>query len=294
MYDDAIITKKEYDFKADAATYDVEINDRKSLDGSLFVAKNEILKIKKGFKYYISTRVSVKKWNSSTESNVYDVIYGCSNPIEVTNQRFYLNKAYKRIKHVIENFFNKGSGWMFDEIRDIWIRRSKYDPLAASSFIPLPEELNNSMKRVINITNQGKDDCFKCCHVRLINPRKSHPERVTSKRDKETIASLDYSGIDFPLKAKDHELVEERFNIIVNIFGYNNDNKKVHPLCISRKSNQQKLNVLLISNGEKNHYVFIKDAEKLLSAQLRTKNIFGKVKSIFVFHVYKILQEKMY
>ena len=85
---------------------------------------------------------------------------------------------------------------MFDEIRDTWIRISKYDPLAVSSFLPSPEELNNSMKRLVNITNQGKDDCFKCCHVRLINPRKSHPERVTSKRDKEAIASLDNSSIE--------------------------------------------------------------------------------------------------
>ena len=71
----------------------------KSLEGSLFSAKptinelfTEIRKNTKGFKYYISTRVSVKKWDSSSGTTIYDVIYGCSTPIEVTNQRFYLNK----------------------------------------------------------------------------------------------------------------------------------------------------------------------------------------------------------
>ena len=157
-------------------------------------------------------------------------------------------------------------------MRDLWIRISRYDPLAFSSFIALPDELDNSMKGLINIENKGVNDCFKCCHLRLIYPKKTHPERVTSKRDKEILDSLDYSDIDFPLKAKDHELVEERFNINVNIFGYDNDTKKVFPLYISKKSNQSVLNVLLISNDEKNHYVFIKDIEKLLSSQLRTKN----------------------
>ena len=74
------------------------------------------------------------------------MIYGCSTPVEVTNQRFYLDKSFERINYVVGIFFNKGSGWTFDEVRDIWIRISRYDPLAASSFIPLPEELNNSMK----------------------------------------------------------------------------------------------------------------------------------------------------
>ena len=67
MYNTAIITRKAHDFNGDAATYDVEVRDRKSLEGSLFSAKpvnelfTEIWKNTKGFKYYISTRVSVKK-----------------------------------------------------------------------------------------------------------------------------------------------------------------------------------------------------------------------------------------
>ena len=198
MYNTAIITRNAHDFKGDVATYDVEVRDRKSLEGSLFSAKptinelfTEIRKNTKGFKHYISTKVSAKKWDSSSGTTIYDVIYDCSTSIEVTNQRFYLNKSFERLKQLVGNFFMKGSGWMFDEVQDIWIRISRYDPLAASSFIPLPDELNNSMTGLINIKNQGEDDFFKCCHLRLINPKKTHPERVTRKRDKEILDSLD-------------------------------------------------------------------------------------------------------
>ena len=57
------------------------------------------------------------------------------------------------------------------------------------------------------------------------------------------------------MKARDYELVEERFNINANVFGYEN---RVFPLYISKTSNEQVLNVLLISNEEKSLYVLLK------------------------------------
>ena len=71
------------------------------------------------------------------------------------------------------------------------------------------------------------------------------------------------------MKARDYEIVEERFNINVNVFGYEN---KVFPLYVSKKSNEQVLNVLLISNEEKSHYVFIKDFNRLMYSEVKTKN----------------------
>ena len=55
------------------------------------------------------------------------------------------------------------------------------------------------------------------------------------------------------MKARDYEVVEVRFNINVNVFGYQ---VKVFPLFVSKKSNEQVLNVLLISNDE-NHTMFL-------------------------------------
>lgn len=72
----------------------------------------------------------------------------------------------------------------FDDVRDIWIRISRYDPLTASSFIALPDGLDNSMKGLINIKNRGVNDCFKCCHARLINPKKPIPKEYQVKEIK--------------------------------------------------------------------------------------------------------------
>ena len=70
------------------------------------------------------------------------------------------------------------------------------------------------------------------------------------------------------MKARDYKIVEERFNTNVNVFGYE---IKVFPYVL-KKSNEQVLNVLLIINEEKSHYVLIKDFNKLMYYQMKTKS----------------------
>ena len=52
----------------------------------------------------------------------------------------------------------------------------------------------------------------------------------------------------FPLDINDHEKIEGRFQMQVNIFGYEN---KVYPLYISKESDDQTLNLLLITEQGK-------------------------------------------
>ena len=75
------------------------------------------------------------------------------------------------------------------------------------------------------------------------------------------------------MKARDYEIVEERFNINVIFFGYEN---KVFPLYVSKKLNEQVLNVFLISNEEKSNYGLIKDFNKLMYSQMKTKDAHKK------------------
>ena len=123
------------------------------------------------------------------------------------------------------------------------------------------------MKGLINLKNKDHK-CFMWCHVRLINPTNSHPERI-NKQDKKIAANLNYSGIMFPLDINDYEKIEDRFQIQVNVFGYEN---KVYPLYISKKSYNQTLNLLLIIEKDKSHYVFIKDFNRLMFSKIKHKD----------------------
>ena len=122
------------------------------------------------------------------------------------------------------------------------------------------------MKGLIYIKNFDIE-CFRWCHVRLINPIKIHPERI-NKRDRKIAELLDYSDIEFPIKEKPYPLFEQIFNINLNVFYYE---KRVYLLYISQQNNELVLNVLLISDGEKSHYVFIKDFNSLMYQKSKHK-----------------------
>ena len=225
FFDSTGISRKQYAFRNYAGTYEVEIMDSKSLDDSLFLAKRSIkdflkdsLEEKRGFKYILSTRVTLKKWNNATNTYDIDILYRNSDPITVTNKIFNLNTAHETLKNRLNIYSDGGSGWVIDKIEDIWINLANYKPLAGSSYIPLPPELNNSMKGLINLKNKDIE-CFKWCHVRFINPQNKDAD-IIKKQDKEIAKTLDYRGINFPMKARDYEVVEERLNINVNVFGY--------------------------------------------------------------------------
>ena len=211
--------------------------DAKSLDDSLFLAKRNIndflkdlLEKKGGFNCNLLVAITLKRWNNAI--NMYDIqkIYIRSDAMTVTNQRFNLNVAYEKLKILLDIWDGPGSGWVVDKIEDIYINVSNYDLLVGRSYIPLPPELNNSMKGLINLKNKDIE-CFKWCHVRFINPQSRNSDRI-NKKDKKIAETLDYRGINFPMKARDYEIVEERFNINVNVFGYEN---RIFPLYVSKK-----------------------------------------------------------
>ena len=60
------------------------------------------------------------------------------------------------------------------------------------------------------------------CHIRMLNPQNRNAERI-NKEDKKIAANLKYSGIEFPLNIDDYELIENRFEMNVNVFRYENN-----------------------------------------------------------------------
>ena len=73
----------------------------------------------------------------------------------------------------------------------------------------------------------------------------------------------------FLLDINDYEKIEDRFQMQVNVFGYEN---KVYPLYISKKSYNETLNLLLITEKDKSHYVFIKDFNRLMFSRTKHKD----------------------
>ena len=94
------------------------------------------------------------------------------------NHRFGLENAFQEILYRIDNWINEGSDLIVESIKPQYINISTYRPLLGSSYVKLPVELRSSKKGLISITNNDQK-CFFWCHVRHVNPVKTHPERIT-------------------------------------------------------------------------------------------------------------------
>ena len=105
-----------------------------------------------------------------------------------------MSDFFEEILSRLDNWINECSGWIIDEVKRLYINTANYEPLSGSSYIQLPRELNNSRKGLVNNKNKNLK-CFMWCHIRLINPTDSYPEKI-NKKDREVASTLDYSGID--------------------------------------------------------------------------------------------------
>ena len=76
---------------------------------------------------------------------------------------------YTTIITNMQESLGKSSGWIIDSINDHTISISKYNLLAGSSYIKLPEELDHPRKGLINIQNIDDNECFKLCLVRYLH-----------------------------------------------------------------------------------------------------------------------------
>ena len=119
----------------------------------------------------------------------------------------------------------------------------------------MPIELRSPRKGLINIKNSDQK-CFLWCHVRHINPTQDHPERI-KKTDRRLASNLNYEGIEFPVQEKDFSKIEVQNNICINVFGY--ENELVYPIFISKQKFKDSMDLLLLYEDDKLHYVYIKD-----------------------------------
>ena len=99
----------------------------------------------------------------------------------------------------------------------------------------MPDKSRNSMKDLINIKNNDYK-CFLWLNITQLNPLKIHPEIIT-KADRKMVNDLDYVDVKFPVSKKDYSKIEQKNNICINVFCYEND--LVYPVHVSDKKIQR-------------------------------------------------------
>ena len=233
-----------------------------------------LLKDKKGFKFIEMLEVTFEKDTIDSKTGKRVSIYKTAffngkaktitKPDDIEPE---LNMSRQEILNVIDKWVSEGSGWVIDRIDSHYINVTTYTPLHGSSYIELPTELRNPKKGLINIKNKD-DECFRWCHIRHLNPQTEHPERI-KKEDKKMVNELNYDETDFILSQKHYNKVEKQNNIRINSFGY--EKGPPFPIHISKEAFEDQMNLLLITEDEKKHYVLIKDFNAFTYNQTKHK-----------------------
>jgi hypothetical protein len=226
-----------------------------------------------GLKYTETLKVRMSKEVGDGKTKK-DSVYFKSKTGAVTNFKDIENTDANNqltILSRIETFQNLGSNWNILNIESHYVNIAMYKPLAGSSYMELPKDISNSKCGLINIKNDD-NMCFVWCHVRHLRPKDRRATTITQK-DSEFEWSLDYEGIEFPVKISDIDKIERTNKINISVLGYKG-RKQFYPIRISKGEYKNHIELLLLGDGEgKLHYVLIKDVNRLLCSVRKSKSM---------------------
>ena len=171
------------------------------------------------------------------------------------------------IQGKIENWSEKGSGWVVERITLAYVNVTRYQPLKGGTYLPLPAKLANK-KAIINVQNKD-NECLKWALRSALFPPKDgkNPQRP-SKYPKND--GINYRGIDFPTPVGQIDKLEAKNrNLAINVFGWENDEVTIHRVS-KTEANVPRINLMLIESGIIQHYCYIKKSKKV-----RKQNIFA-------------------
>ena len=95
-------------------------------------------------------------------------------------------------------------------------------------------------------------------------------QKELEKFDKKIAEKLDYDGIEFPMQEKDFSKIEVKNNICINVFGY--ENELVFPIYVSDQKFEDSMDLLLLIDDDKSHYVYIKDFNRFMFHKTKNKS----------------------
>ena len=273
MFKKPTFTQRAKAIKGYTRSYEIGLTNKQDpliqLQNTRLVIENNLLKIlteMKGLKFNEVLKITFKKQvgDEPIEKTAYfnGKVQLVANEIEIAES---LQITQEQIVNKIQQWISEGSGWTIQSVDSHFINVVEYRPLKGSSYIPLPKELQNSAKGLINMKNED-NECFRWCHIRHINPQDKNPQMI-KKTDKQYVEKLDYTGIEFPVTVKQYKRIEKQNSINVNVFGY--ELKQPYPIYVSKEKYQDHMELLLITKGENKHYVLIKDFNKFMYNQTK-------------------------
>ena len=191
------------------------------------------------------------------------------------NIKSEIEEQAEQMKKGIDEYTSRGSGWVLELISKFRIELYKYEPLSGGTYVRTPKSLA-SKKAVINVDNSvnksmdeirkiatelgityntktGKkrltelveavkpdalkdNKCFKWAVLSCLHPVDDHADRLSNYapyRD-----TLNETGVAYPMKVVDVQKFANKNNLIINVFGWGDDEKLniLHTASLQRRA----------------------------------------------------------
>jgi hypothetical protein len=239
------------------------------LPGLMFEKMKDVLEQKTAVKLQIVLRGKFRKFHPATGQEEFEELPVPSKNKIILNE-FEIEESIHalllEIHETIESWDNNEGYWHLENVVNVDFKLREYKPLSGSSYIELPKWIYNK-KATVNIKNEDQK-CFKYClqYHKHKNEITHHPERVSwySKWDND----YDFTNIKFPVEVDDIKKFCKQNNISINLYVVNEKSIQPYLTCSQDEKKSDHVNLLLMEDNDKSHYVYIKNLPKLVRDQL--------------------------
>jgi len=189
-------------------------------------------------------------------------IFQGSNLEEVFN-----DQVKNRLMSDLTEFTTHGSGWALSKIIGMQLNVNQYNPMRASSYIKLPAHIQRK-RACVNVKNKD-DACFFWAITSALFPveHHRHPYRTSSYPHYGEV--LNTEGMSMPVTIYQIPMFEQLNNVSINVYALEGD---VYPAYHTKEKKDVHVNLLIISEEDKFHYVWIKDLSRLIRGITRDHN----------------------
>eukprot|EP00102_Acyrthosiphon_pisum_P021428 XP_016658638.1 PREDICTED: uncharacterized protein LOC107883344 [Acyrthosiphon pisum] len=195
--------------------------------------------------------------------------------------RTIVERAYMKLTKEKDDYIGRGSGFTLESIDGLLLSVYKYTPMGGSSYIQLPEYIDRK-RGTINPQNTDQE-CFKWAILarRVAENLSDRYKYCVGENYKKHEKNYNFNGISFPTPLSDITKFEKNNNnVSINVYGLDKKFQvprkyptyEVYPLRVVEEEKKDHFDLLLVTDGDNSHYVYISNFSRLIRTQKTRHN----------------------
>ena len=226
----------------------------------------------KPFKIHVALNVEMIKPLNKKESQIIQIRFFGGYKIETIQDIDKIERQFmEKVNEKFDDMSTIGSGHSLKKVISGQLTLYKGKKMRGSSYIATPDEISNANCGLVNIRNDDQK-CFQWCLLYHQSEKTKHSARITAL--KKITDKYNYEYVNFPASAEDIQTFENNnVETSVNVFSFYNDYIEIDIIRRSSSRGSDRINLLIISENDNEHYVYISNMAKLFKTSSKHHHI---------------------